>query len=328
MAKVSVIVPVYKSEKYLKDCVASIQAQTHPDLEIILVDDGSPDSCPDMCDMLAQDDERIVVIHKPNGGVSSARNAGLDAMKGDYVCFVDSDDMLHPEFVSFLLKGCEENNCEMAYCDMTRFVDTSEIQHEPILLEKQECKAFDTKYALENFFSTWMCPYVWNKLMKRELLDNIRFPSFARAEDLYFVFSLLKKDFNIFGMKHCKLYYYRHTPNSAMTDRKLAFDDVNVRLNVFEWLESLQGLESTKYRFAIQTRGILVDIIPSRFGKAALEYKNEVLPLARRAVKEMFLKVKMPFYKRVQYYLLYVSPISWRFIRAVLQKIFKISMYR
>ncbi len=328
MAKVSVIVPVYNAEKYLLDCVKSIQSQTHTDLEIILVDDGSPDSCPSICDALAQEDQRIVVIHKQNGGVSSARNAGLDAMSGDYVCFVDSDDMLQPEFVLFLLKGCEENNCKMAYCNMLRFAETSEIHGVSPVFSDQESKMFDTKYAIENFFNTWMCPYVCNKLIKSELLENIRFPDAARAEDLYVVFSLLKKDFNIFGMKYCRLYCYRNTPNSAMTNKSLAVDDIKIRLNVFEWLRMLKGCERTKYRFATQTRGILIDIIPVRPNNVTPEYKNEILMLARRSVKEMFLEVKMPFYKRIQYYLLYISPTSWLFARRVIQKVFKISMYR
>ena len=94
---VSVIVPVYKVEKYLDKCIESIVGQTYENLEIILVDDGSPDNCPTMCDEWAQKDSRIKVIHKENGGLSSARNAGLDACTGDYIGFVDSDDWIEPD---------------------------------------------------------------------------------------------------------------------------------------------------------------------------------------------------------------------------------------
>ena len=93
MEKISVIVPVYKiKEQYLKECIESISKQTYSNLEIILVDDGSPDKCGEMCDVLAKDDNRIIVIHQENGGLSSARNAGMQVMKGDYITFVDSDD--------------------------------------------------------------------------------------------------------------------------------------------------------------------------------------------------------------------------------------------
>lgn len=100
---VSVIVPVYKVEPYLDRCVASILAQTYPNLEVILVDDGSPDNCPALCDAWAQRDARIRVIHKKNGGQSDARNAGLDAASGAYISFVDSDDYIAENFIETLL---------------------------------------------------------------------------------------------------------------------------------------------------------------------------------------------------------------------------------
>ena len=110
---VSVIVPVYKVEDYLDKCVKSIVAQTYENLEIILVDDGSPDNCPSMCDSWAQKDSRIKVIHKENGGVSSARNSALDAAAGDYICFVDSDDFIEPNAVGYMLENIGD---AMLYC--------------------------------------------------------------------------------------------------------------------------------------------------------------------------------------------------------------------
>ena len=100
---VSVIVPVYKVEKYLDECVRSILAQTYRNIEVILVDDGSPDSCPQLCDAWVKADGRVRVVHKPNGGLSSARNAGIDVAKGDYLMFIDSDDVIKPEMVEEML---------------------------------------------------------------------------------------------------------------------------------------------------------------------------------------------------------------------------------
>ena len=102
---ISVIVPVYNVEKYLAKCVESIRKQTYSNLEIILVDDGSPDACPRMCDQFALDDARIKVIHKPNGGLSDARNAGIEAASGAYIGFVDSDDYIHPKMYMELWKA-------------------------------------------------------------------------------------------------------------------------------------------------------------------------------------------------------------------------------
>lgn len=115
---ISVIVPVYNAEKYLRKCVASIRAQTYRNLEIILVDDGSCDRSGELCEAFALEDSRIVVIRKENGGVASARNAGLDAMHGDYVGFVDADDWIDPEMYEVLLQRMIAENAQISCCGM------------------------------------------------------------------------------------------------------------------------------------------------------------------------------------------------------------------
>ena len=120
MPVVSVVVPVYKVEKYLERCVASLRSQTLRDVEIILVDDGSPDSCPEMCDALAEQDSRIRVIHKKNGGLSSARNAGLKVASGKYVGFVDSDDDVEPDMYEKMLSVIESENVDFVMSDYLR----------------------------------------------------------------------------------------------------------------------------------------------------------------------------------------------------------------
>lgn len=116
MDKISVIVPVYKTEQYLNRCVQSITDQTYKNLEIILVDDGSPDNCPEMCDQWAKKDERIKVIHKRNGGISSARNAGLDSATGDYIMFADSDDWMEPDMAEFLYRLIVKYDADISRC--------------------------------------------------------------------------------------------------------------------------------------------------------------------------------------------------------------------
>ena len=117
---VSVIIPVYKVENYLPMCVDSVLNQSYRNLEVILVDDGSPDDCPAICDEYAKKDKRIRVIHQKNAGLSMARNAGLDICTGDYITFVDSDDALHVAFVARLLAACEENGAEIAVGDFMK----------------------------------------------------------------------------------------------------------------------------------------------------------------------------------------------------------------
>ena len=114
--EISVIVPVYKVEKYLNECIDSILAQTFTDFELILVDDGSPDSCPALCDAAAEKDSRVRVIHKINGGVSTARNAGLAAAQGNWIAFVDSDDRVLPQFLEKLYSAALEKNTDISMC--------------------------------------------------------------------------------------------------------------------------------------------------------------------------------------------------------------------
>lgn len=181
---ISVIVPIYKVENYLKECVDSILNQLYKNLEIILVDDGSPDSCPEMCDAFALMDERIKVIHKPNGGLSDARNAGLDIAKGAYVAFVDSDDVLHPEFLVLLYKALVNYNADVSFCDFISFSNEYCFNQ----FETNDLQLFKGYQMLEVLFEDRWIPknvVVWNKLYKKELFENVRFPKGKIHEDQY-----------------------------------------------------------------------------------------------------------------------------------------------
>lgn len=175
MPKISVIVPVYKVEKYLDRCVQSILNQTFEDLEVILVDDGSPDRCPEICDEWARKDSRVCVIHKTNGGLSSARNAGLKIQKGEFVCFVDSDDWILPEMLEKLLELLENNSeCDIAECEKIDCVSENIKISQP----KFKTEVYDKNKMLEYFFRVNGEPsntQVWNKLIKTSILENFKF---------------------------------------------------------------------------------------------------------------------------------------------------------
>ena len=134
MPKISVIVPVYKVEPFLSECVNSVLEQSFRDFDLILVDDGSPDSCPQICDAYAQKDERVHVIHKENGGLSSARNAGIDlAMEhssSEWLAFVDSDDYLHKNYLSAMYQAAKEHDADLVVCDYTRVDENGNISPE------------------------------------------------------------------------------------------------------------------------------------------------------------------------------------------------------
>ena len=145
---VSVIVPVYKVEPYLDRCVASILAQTYPNLEVILVDDGSPDNCPAFCDAWAQRDARIRVIHKKNGGQSTARNAGLDAARGEWIAFVDSDDTITPDYCAKLYAAVQQTGAQIAACNYRQVDESGQPLKEQYLHVRAE--VLDQKEALEH----------------------------------------------------------------------------------------------------------------------------------------------------------------------------------
>lgn len=152
---VSVIVPIYKVEKDLSDCVLSICNQTYRNLEIILVDDGSPDKCGQMCDEFARNDVRIKVIHKINGGLSQARNAGMGIMTGDYVTFVDSDDILEHDFVEEMLRIINKYNAQVAICKNSTFEKGGAFNSGHVEISE---RCFDAADAIKNM----LCNTVFN----------------------------------------------------------------------------------------------------------------------------------------------------------------------
>ncbi len=221
MPKVSIIVPVYRVEKYLERCVSSLRNQTLQDIEIILVDDGSPDQCPAMCDHLAQQDARIKVIHKKNGGVCSARNAGLDAASGEYVAFVDSDDYLNSCMYEKMLNKAVQYHCDVVMCDcLKEFEDHSELYSHDIRegfysREQLKHEYYPHLLIMENVeypatISNWLM------LFRRELADGVRYLTGIRySEDLLFGAQLMHRASSFFYLKGEAYYHYWMNPQSA-----------------------------------------------------------------------------------------------------------------
>lgn len=227
MDKISVIVPVYKSEKYLNRCVNSIRKQIYTNIEIILVDDGSPDQCPLMCDKFANIDDRIKVIHKQNEGVAVARNAGMDVATGDYLTFVDSDDYIEPVMYENMMKQAKLYSCDLVMCDCIKeFFDHSELYTHDIRSGYYDKNQLLTEYyphllMMENVeypatISNWLC------LFKKELLNRtsdgkqLRYVSGIRfSEDLLFGSRLIRVADNFFYMKGKTYYHYFMNPSSA-----------------------------------------------------------------------------------------------------------------
>lgn len=204
MCEISVIVPVYKVEQYLKKCVDSILAQTFQDIEIILVDDGSPDSSGKICDDYAKADSRVRVIHKENGGLSSARNAGIDAARGKYLGFIDSDDYIAPDMYELLHTNLVKEHADLSICGIYHVYEGKEPEK-----KQEQYFVFDRNKAMEFIFhGNVISDHAVNKLYKREIFDNIRYPYGKYHEDSYTIVSILDSCKKIVIDTKQKYYYY------------------------------------------------------------------------------------------------------------------------
>lgn len=188
---ISVIVPVYKVEKYLNKCVESIIRQTYDNLEIILVDDGSPDNCPIMCDLWAKKDHRIQVIHKQNGGLSDARNAGLNIARGELISFIDSDDWIEQDFFQSLYYALSKNDADIAECATSYDTEDGKLLR---VREEAPNSLLDHKEALRRLvLEDGVYQTVWNKLYRYEIISGIDFKVGKCNEDDFWTYKVLDK---------------------------------------------------------------------------------------------------------------------------------------
>lgn len=210
---ISVIIPVYNVEPYLKRCVDSVLAQTYANLEIILVDDGSPDNCGQICDEYSLADTRIKVVHQENCGLSAARNTGLRHAAGDYIGFVDSDDIIDKEMYAVLYAAMEENEANIAVCQYLCFDREEDIK--PGSAGKTSCST--NIEVLHNYFTPrcGQAAVCVNKLYRRHLFDDIEFPPGLIHEDEFVTHRLIYRAQRIANIER-EMYYYRQTPGSIM----------------------------------------------------------------------------------------------------------------
>ena len=211
---ISVIVPIYKVEEYLDRCIESIVNQTYKNLEIILVDDGSPDNCLKICDIWKEKDDRIIVIHKRNGGLSDARNSGLDIASGNYISFIDSDDFVSNTFIEDLYYLLIETHSDIVQCRYSKFKYDYEIKN--ILNENIYIIEFNTENAIKSLLEEDILQQVvWNKLYKIELFNNLKFKVGKLNEDEFFTYKIFSKAKKIAYLNKCN-YYYFNRDNSIM----------------------------------------------------------------------------------------------------------------
>ena len=226
---ISVIVPVYNANAFLEQCLESITAQTYRNLEILIVDDGSTDGSGETCDRWAGRDDRIRVIHQPNGGHSAARNTALDQLTGELVMMVDSDDVLHPDFASTLLNVMRQHDADIAVCDYAAFYGDSPEWPQHAGQGNFQVHEFDQHQAiLAVLYQQGLTHSPWGRLFKASLFVGIRFPLGIIYEDLAIIYPLLKKCRRVVTIDDVLYGYRQHESNSmrVFSPRRSAVLDV------------------------------------------------------------------------------------------------------
>lgn len=208
MPQISVIVPVYNVERYLTRCINSILNQTFIDFELILVDDGSPDNCPSICDEFKSKDKRVKTIHKQNGGISSARNTGIDLAEGEYLSFIDSDDWIEKDMLQVLYELAVSKKADVAECAFQRVEEEEQRQKlcniTPKISERSGEAAIVALYSGAGASNA-----VWNKLYKRRVFDSLRFPEGINYEDSYLMPQIVYTANKVVYTTYVGYYYFQ-----------------------------------------------------------------------------------------------------------------------
>lgn len=220
---ITVIVPVYNVQKYLERCVKSLLKQKYKDLEIILVDDGSTDLSGKMCDEYAERYSQIRVIHKENGGLSSARNAGIEQAKGEFLSFIDSDDWVSEEYFSYLYTLMQQNEADISECDFKYIDDGGKLYNSPH--DNGECIVYTAKQAIKNLLlGNYIVTSATGKLYRRELFFQLRYPEGEIYEDISVTYEAILRSKKVaFGCRAHYYYYLRSgsISNSAFSPKRM-----------------------------------------------------------------------------------------------------------
>ena len=273
---ISVIVPIYGIERYLGICVESIIKQTYKNLEIILVDDGSYDRCPEICDLYAKKDSRIKVIHKRNGGLVSARKAGIQVATGDYATYVDGDDWLEPSYYDWLVKELGDADVVIAGQSRTLFSKTSRITSNVPngIYEGEDLEnLYRQMVSFGEFYKPGITTYVWNKLFKKDLLlkyQTLVPDDISIGEDAAVVYPLLMECTKIVITDNCD-YHYRQREDS-MLKKSRPFEEEKLGLKIlYDYLRIFAKNQEERYHLEKQINEFILSICFMRSGCVDLE---------------------------------------------------------
>lgn len=256
---ISVIVPIYKVEEFLDECIQSIVDQTYQNLQIILVDDGSPDRCGEMCEDWARKDKRIEVIHKKNGGLSDARNVGLAEATGEFITFVDSDDWIEPQMYEIMVTTLIAEDADLVACGIVDSYPEKEVEH------SMPYKVGTSEEFLKYIYKDTTFPVsAVNKLYRKHCWDNLRFPKGKLCEDAFTTYLLVDQAKKIVQIPDI-LYHYRIRESSIMTTRfrPARMDEEEAWRHNYQYMQERHPeIAKIAYDFYLQKVNILFHTIP------------------------------------------------------------------
>lgn len=312
---ISIIIPVYNVAPFLHRCLDSVLHQTYPNLEIILIDDGSTDNSPAICDEYASEYSNIRTIHKANGGVSIARNLGINEAKGEYISFIDSDDTVEPKMIEVMYNNAISRNVLLSCCQL----DVIDIDDTYRKLDKGRIGLYTKDEILKCYFTNQFIKDQMygpvNKLIHKSLLKTIYFKPYRLGEDILFIFELLQKCDKVY-IDELRGYHYIHRAGSAMTssfsEKKLDYiyaGEEMIQISRKECPYLTPAVEVWLYRHVIVTlRQINMFNLKRKYKTFYIEKKNYLIK-QRKKMKYMSLARKVDFYGIVYF------PLYFRIIK-------------
>lgn len=302
---ISIIVPIYNVDRYLDKCINSIISQSFTGFELILIDDGSTDSSPEICDRYSRLDSRIIVIHKNYGGVSSARNVGLNHSKGEYIAFVDSDDWIRFDMMETLYLNLINYNADISQCDLIR-THKEKISDIPINSRERVYSNYEILSRMQEG-AIIADKVLWNKLYKIELFDHIRFPEGKIHEDEFVNYKLYYKANKIICTNQ-KMYYYRQRNDSIMgrkfnLSRLDKLDALVERSRFYKNIEKKQLYQKELLHLMKNTLGLYSQVkINNKKNQKAIRY------LRKLYIKSLLDLIKSNYFEKdLMGYLLYAA---------------------
>lgn len=317
---ISVVVPIYNVERYLGACIDSILAQTYKKLEIILVDDGSPDGCGKICDKYAEKDNRIIVIHQKNKGLSGARNSGIDIAKGQYIGFVDSDDTIEPQMFEVLLKNMQNNGAKISICGRKIIDEEGNVSVKKYA--RQGMLVLNGKEAIVEMNSHMSFDMAaWDKLYDISLWKEIRYPEGKLSEDFFVIYRLLDNAKKVVWTSE-PLYRYLLRNNSISRNTVIKQDFIEASEGQMQYIHEkypdIDYVGKSAYASACLT---IYDLYLKRKMKCPVELTREYRIRVKSCLNAVKQNGTLGVSKKIQSYLFVVSPflygVAFRIFRKV-----------